>query len=112
MAYKPFKQIKVADGAAPTAQNFNDMQYNVNVAFQQILGKDQLDSSVVVNVSLLPGITNKVSHTLGRPLTGWIPIRYHGGYSIIWDTQDLNKSPHLLLFLNTPVSITVDLLVF
>ena len=43
----------------------NQFQLNASEAFAQVLGKDSLDVSVITNVSLLPGIVNKVSHRLG-----------------------------------------------
>lgn len=130
MSFKPFKQIRVQpmptnSSTDPQTQitalqkqvteltkALNQFQSNASEAFGQVLGKDSLDVAIVKNVSLVPGVINKVSHTLGRNLQGWKITRTHGSYAVITDVQDLNNSPNLLLYLTTPVAVTVDLEVF
>jgi len=112
MAFHPFKKKKVSLGETPTADDFNTAQDYIESALAQLLGKDTLDQVLIKNVLLLPGIINKVPHKLGRVLNGYTPVRNHGGYAILTDLQDTNPSPHLLLYLTTPVQVTVDLLVF
>ncbi len=112
MSFKPFKQIKVPPNSEITEKQINAVQSNIAEALAQILGKDQLDSKILQNIQLNPGVINKVAHGLNRNLNGWIVIRNHGGYSLLTDMQDNNQSPHLLLYLTTPVFVMVDLLVF
>ena len=112
MSFSPFRKIRVPPNANPTAKQINDNIDNTAAAFQQILGKDQLDSSIITNISLVPGIVNSVSHTLGRKLQGWIVIRNHGIATNIIDLQDTNNSPNLLLNLFVSEACMVDLLVF
>lgn len=112
MAFKPFKKIRIRQGQPPTAEEFNSVQDNIDQAVSQLLGKDVLDQQLLKNVVLLPGITNKVSHGLGRRLAGYLVVRNHGSYAILTDTQDTNPAPDLLLYLTTPALVTVDLLVF
>jgi hypothetical protein len=130
VAFKPFKQVKVIPPATSSSTDtqtqitalqkqvseltkaLNTLQTNIAEALSQVLGKDALDVAIVKNVVLLPGVVNKVSHTLGRKLQGWKVIRNHGSYSLITDVQDTNKSPNLLLYLTTPVQVTVDLEVY
>lgn len=112
MAFKPFRKIRLVNENDLTAKNINTFQDNVSAALSQILGKDQLDSTVLKNVVLKAGITNKVPHTLGRPIDGYITIRCHGGFPWIYDMQDQNNAPELLLYLVSATNITVDLLVF
>ena len=113
MAFFPFRKIRITPTDTPTSKQINDIQDNIGNAIQQLLGKDQLDSAIIKNVSLAAGVTNSVAHKLGRPLTGWIIIRNHGGYAVgITDLQDTNKSPQLYLQLTTPAPCVVDLLVF
>jgi hypothetical protein len=112
MAFHPFKKLKIGVREAVDSREINTIQYNIGEALDQLLGKDHLDSRIVKNKVLLPGVVNKVEHNLTRDLQGWIVIRNHGSYSIVWDMQDSNPSPHLLLYLMTPVKCTVDLLVF
>lgn len=112
MSFKPFKQLKVISQEDITPKVINDLQYNIGIALGQLLGKDTLDQTLVTNVTLLPGITNKVSHNLGRKLQGYLVVRSHGGYAMLQDLQDTNPSPHLLLYLLVPAQVTVDLLCF
>lgn len=113
MAFKAFKKMRLATGDQVVEDDFNILQDNVEQAFSQLLNKDQLDTRVIKNVLLKPDITNKIPHTLGRALQGFIIVRNHGQYShLIRDLQDTNPSPHLLLYLTTEILLTVDLLVF
>lgn len=112
MAFKPFKKINVNNNETISPKHINAVQDNISQALGQLLGKDQLDNQVLTNITLLPAITNKVPHQLGRRLSGWIVVRNHGGYSMLTDLQDTNASPHLLLYLYTPALVVVDLFVF
>lgn len=112
MAFKPFKKIRVAPNEEVTAKHINAVQENIGEAIDQVTNKDQLDSKILKNQILTAGAVNKVSHGLGRPLQGWYVIRTHGNYNMVYDTQDTNPSPNLLLYLWTPATVTVDLLVF
>lgn len=112
MSFKPFTKIRVATENDVNAKNINAMQDNIAKALSQVLGKDQLDLSLLNNVTLYPGIINMISHGLGRKLQGWIPVGNHGGYCLLTDMQDTNPSPELLLYLTTPVYVVVNFLVF
>lgn len=107
IAFKPFKQIKVPPGANPTAKDINDVQFNIGQALGQLLGKDQLDVAVVQNISLKSGL-NKVSHTLGRNLNGWIVVRPRQGYAWLWEDIEGNPSPNLLAYIYSAAPCTVD----
>jgi hypothetical protein len=63
------------------------------------------------NVVLVSG-TNSVNHRLGQALQGWYPVRFHGNYAQLFDTQDTNQTPDLTLNINASTSVTIDLLVF
>lgn len=63
------------------------------------------------NVTLTSG-ANIVNHKLSRTLQGWMPVRFHGNFAQIFDTQDTNTMPSLTLLLNASTGVTVDLLVF
>lgn len=112
MAFKPFKKIKVGPNDAPTAKNINNFQDNVEDVIKQIVGRDELDQHLVKNVVLLAGVINPVPHQLGRNLNGWFVVRTHGSYNQVYDNQDINPSPNLLLYLLTPINVTVDIVVF
>jgi hypothetical protein len=63
------------------------------------------------NVVLASG-SNTINHKLARNLQGWVPVRFHGGFAQIYDTQDTNTMPSLTLMLTASAGVTVDLLVF
>lgn len=63
------------------------------------------------NQVITTGAVNVINHGLQRPLIGWIPIRVRA-QATLWDTQDVNQSPNLSLFLNSDANVTIDLLVF
>ena len=108
MAFKQFRTIKINQGASPTAQNFNDLQQNIDKAVSQVLGKDQLDSVLIPNISIVPGL-NKISHTLGRNLQGWTVIRPRQGYALLWEDVLGNPSPNLLIYLYSAAACLIDL---
>jgi hypothetical protein len=113
MAYKAFKQIRVPPNSTPTSKQVNELQSNVADAINQLLGKDQLDTMFISNIVLQPApIINKVPHLLGRNLKGYQVVRCHGGFPLIYEIQDTNPSPNLLIYLISATTITVDLLVF
>lgn len=112
MAFSPFKKIRVPPNTNITDKQINAVQDNISFAVSQVLGKDQLDSILITNVVLVPGIVNKVSHTLGRSLNGWYVVRNHGQSVPIIDQQDTNKAANLLLYLTVPTKCMVDLIVF
>ena|ERR1700728_1688752 len=112
MSFKPFRSIKVGPKEEITPKVINDMQYNIAQALGQVLGKDPLDLSLIKNITLYPNTINKVPHQLNRNLQGYFVVRNHGGYAVLTDYQDNNPSPNLLLYLWTPVQVTVDLLCF
>lgn len=112
MAFKPFRKIRLVNEEDLTTKNINAIQDQIGAAVGQLLGKDTLDSSLLTEVKLKANITNKIAHNLGRHLNGWVVVRLRGSAPSIYDTQDSNPSPHLLLWLVTSADITVDILVF
>ena len=112
MSFKPFKQIRLAPNVTVTDKNINDVQNNIAQCLNQITNKDQLDSVIIKNIVLFPGVVNNVSHNLSRTLQGWYVVRTHGSYNQVWDNQDANPSPNLTVWLLTPIQVTVDLLCF
>lgn len=114
MAFKPFRTLKIAAEETVTPKVINDIQLYISQCIGQLTGKDTLDQRLLTSVALATGL-NQVSHKLGRDLQGWTIVRTHvpSGTKInVIDQQDTNKAPHLLLYLNSDQSITVDILVF
>lgn len=69
-------------------------------------------SGVLLKSVVLASGANIINHKLGRKLQGWIPVRFHGAWAQIYDTQDTNTMSDLTLNLVASGAVTVDLLVF
>lgn len=111
MSFKPFRKLRLNLIQDISTKNINTIQDYIAEALQQLLNKDHLDSSILTNIKLLPGL-NKIGHNLGRSLGGYIITRCHGGFPLIYDQQDLNTSPNLTLWLVSSTNITVNILVY
>jgi hypothetical protein len=73
--------------------------------------------NVIVKGLLLEGVPlvagdNFINHRLGRKLQGWYITRMRSVASAIYDTQDGNPRPALVLQLNASVAVVVDIYVF
>lgn len=92
-------------------RNFQQYQQNVQRTMNPILNNPILDGIILERVVLATG-DNFVSHTLGRRLLGWIPVRRRAA-ATLFDKQDTN--PNIVdttLVLNASAPVTVDLYVF
>lgn len=101
-----FKQIASNSPATAIAKTINDLNTNLNQIFTSILKKQQLDSVILQNITLVVG-SNQIPHTLGKMLTGWQIIRQSSA-SQIYDTGVTNQ----YLTLNASAPTTLSLLVF
>lgn len=90
---------------------FNEHQSNVARVVEPIASNPIVDGITLYSVVLTSG-ANTVYHKLDRKLQGWFPVRWHGGWAQIYDTQDANTQPALTLLLNASAGVTVDLYVF
>jgi hypothetical protein len=95
----------------PQKLSMDQMQTKWASILNPILARPTLDSSMLQNVSLTNG-ANVINHKLGRNLQGWFPVRFHGSYAQLYDTQDTNQTPSLTLNLNASANVVVDLVVF
>jgi hypothetical protein len=111
MAFHPFKKIRVAPGEPVTDKQINATQDNISEAISQLLGKDQLDSILLKNIVIVPGL-NKIAHTLGRPIQGWHAVRPRQGYALLWEDAINNQSPNLYVYIYSAAACQVDLIVF
>ena len=100
-----FKTVKTDD------ITLTKIQDNISDAYDPLITNIALNSTILTEVILVAGQVNKIPHTLGRNLSGWQVIRKRAAADI-YDTQDINRSPNLLLYLWTTANVTVDLLVF
>lgn len=100
-----FKTVKTDD------ITLTKIQDNISDAYDPLITNIALNSTILTEVILVAGQVNKIPHTLGRNLSGWQVIRKRAAADI-YDTQDINLSPNLLLYLWTTANVTVDLLVF
>lgn len=105
---------KLTDSTTTTTQQVvrvvNTLIGNLQQIFTALLQKVQLDSLIIQNVVLKPGV-NTIQHTLGRNLSGWEIVRQRSQASI-WDSQDSCPNPSVNLQLNCDYGVTVDILVF
>jgi hypothetical protein len=69
-----------------------------------------VQGQILPSVNLAVGL-NKISHKLGRKLQGWFIVRQRAS-ATIYDTQDVNKTPDINLYLNSSSIATVDIFVF
>jgi hypothetical protein len=95
----------------PQQQTFPQLQTKWASILNPFLAKPSLQQSLIKNIALVVG-NNTINHGLGRPLQGWMPARYHGAYTQLYDLQDSNQMPALTLVLNSSVAVTIDLVVF
>lgn len=105
MSFKQFNRIQTQD------RIISQIQDNIEKTFNPIVFNVALDSIILPNVFLQSGITNNISHKLGRRLSGWKVIRNRAS-CIIYDNQDENPNPNLTLWLLTDADTTVNLEVF
>ena len=74
-----------------------------------LAGQPHLDARLVAGVRLAAGSSNKISHLLGRTMSGWVVVRKRATADI-W--EDASTDPRLFLSLETSADVEVDLLVF
>jgi hypothetical protein len=95
----------------PLQQTLSQMQSKWKSILDPFISKSGLQVSILQNQVLTTG-ANTINHKLGRNLQGWYPVRFHGAWAQIYDTQDQNQMPSLTLALNSSADVTVDLVVF
>lgn len=102
-------------GATPRVQtgdrNFDQAQSNTVTKLNQIAAIPILSGQILSKVSLSAG-ANAPNTNLNRALIGWFPIRFHGAWAQIYDTQDSNQNPTQTLQLVASAPVVVDLWVF
>lgn len=115
MAFKKFKKLVLdeenLENPSSVLRVINQLQTNIEEAFTPLVERTQNDSIVLMGIPLVTGRNNIVSHTLGRKLQGWKLARLRAPAQV-WDTQDLNKSPTLSLWLSCSADVVVDIEVF
>lgn len=89
----------------------NEVQQNIARVVEPIASNPIVIGLTLYSVVLQSG-ANTVYHKLDRNLQGWFPVRWHGGWAQIYDTQDANTTPALTLLLNASAGVTVDLYVY
>lgn len=93
-------------------RSINLLQGNVDASFAPLNANIANDGIILTNIVLLgPNVNNSINHKLGRRLTGWQVIRNRAG-SLVWDSQDNNKSQGTTLILNSLYNTEIDLYVF
>jgi len=103
--FKKFKKLEIPD------ELLSRVQDNVDTAINQLPNTQIINGVLLKGISLDSAITNQISHKLGRNLIGWQIIRIRGN-ATVWDSQDSNNRPDVLLALNCSSDVQVDLWVF
>ena len=75
-----------------------------------VLTNPIVQGRLIQKVKLTSG-NNMLNHGLGRNLVGWVIVRQRAA-ATIYDTQDSNQLPNLVLTLNSSAAVVVDLYVF
>jgi hypothetical protein len=91
-------------------QEFSLLQSKWAAILNPILGKAQVQSSILKEVTLQSGL-NSVNHLLGRDLQGWKIVRQRASASI-YDTQDACTMPDKVLQLVSSALCVCDIEVF
>ena len=86
------------------------LQSTWGAALNPVLNNPIVNGVLLKNQVLTTG-SNTISHKLGRPLQGWIPVRVRASVTL-YDTQDSNANPGLTLLITSSGNATVDLYVF
>lgn len=111
ISFPPFTTTtKLADKTETSTQqvvrSFNSLITNLQTIFTALLNKVQLDSVLLQNVVLQPGL-NTINHTLGRTLTGVeVVLR-----SAVFQHYETNITINNFQ-MYSDVAVTVSLLVF
>lgn len=115
MNYSPFRRVQTTD---PTINRIQDNITTATRPIASLVANPASTPNLLTQVQLLasPGTSsgyNEVKHMLGKALTGWQVVRWHGGWAQVYDQQDNNiLSPTSLLYLVTSANVTIDILVF
>jgi len=99
-----FKKTRTDDAS------LRQVQDSIDLVFGQIIRRKILDGVLIENVSLVSG-TNIVSHTLGRPINGFLVVRRNANEEVWNSTTDrINES--LAVALDASGTVTVSLWFF
>ena len=102
---KVFRKINTGD------RQLNQVQENVEQFTQVILNAPIVNGVLLTDICLEAGISNEITHKLGRKPLGWMIVRKRSD-SRIWDLQDTNQNPSLTLSLACSHDTNVDVWVF
>ena len=91
-------------------KDFLQLQTRWAAIINPYLSEAFLNGQLLTKVALVTG-SNTISHKLGRPLQGWVPVRIRAS-ATFYDTQDTNTTPEITLQLHSSANVTVDLYVF
>lgn len=93
-----FPKINVAE------YELNRVQDNVEITFNQILGKQILDGILIKNITLTSGVDNIVNHGLARQ-PEFVIIGAPSAEATVWNTLSNNKYIVLRSSANCTVSV-------
>lgn len=103
-------QFQASPGGQKIDAVFTQMQNAWGQVLNKLIARPQNNSVIIPNLELVVG-TNTIPHGLGKPLSGWIPVRKNAAAEI-YDQQETNQNPSNSLILVSDAVVTVTLEVF
>lgn len=95
-----------------TDRTINQLQQNISQAVNPVLNNPLANGGLILTKQSLSAGSNTLNHGLGYALTGWFPVRFHGSWAQLFDTQDTNATPTKTLILNASAAVVADIYCF
>lgn len=102
---RAFKTIDLKD------KETKQLQENINNVLTPVLNCPLIDGVLVKDICLQAGVSNEISHKLGRKPIGWLVVRQRRD-SRIWDLQDTNPQPSKSLSIACSHDVQIDIWIF
>lgn len=103
--------LHYASGSLATSYDLLRAQTVVGAPLNALLRKPHMDSQLIENVALTPGVENRLEHGLGRDVRGYWITRGGNG-ALVWWVEPSDANPRLYLPLATTAACDIDLVVF
>tara|TARA_R110001583_G_scaffold139366_3_gene291537 strand:- start:1595 stop:1912 length:318 start_codon:yes stop_codon:yes gene_type:complete len=105
MSLRKFERVSTNDST------LSRIQERIEDAFVPVLSASILNGKIIKDVNLASGTTAKISHGLGRNLSGWIVVGKNAAQHV-YDLQSSNENKDKFLHLTAGGTVTVSLWVF
>ena len=105
MAFPQFLSLNFQDNA------LSQVLQRIKLILEQVTGKTLLDGYLLESKALSTGVSNSITHKLGREPRGYI-ITQKSVDCRIWDDQLTNTDKDKFLKLRTSANVTVNIWIF